>query len=127
VHVSSPFADACREAFGRLCERYAFADPEVESIGREQFVRYHRGNQTVSIAYEAGSVPIVELFYPPEETAERPVDWAKRNNVDRTRRIPRLRTGVPFSDSRGNFAEYLRACASALEEVERQWLAAHHG
>lgn len=121
--VSSSFADACREAFRVLPERYAFAEPEVEAIGREQFVRYHRGNQTVSVAYEPGSVPIVELFYASKEAGERPIAWAKRNDVERSRRIPRLRTEVRFSEAEGNLSDYLRACAMALEEEERQWLA----
>jgi hypothetical protein len=121
----SHFATACPSAFRRLVDTFGFSEPEIESIGRETFVRYHRGDQTISIAHEAGSAPLVELFYPSAETGERPVPWAERNGVPRSRRIPHL--GVTENcieaDPR-SMSLYLAANARALERVERNFLAA---
>lgn len=119
----SAFISACRKAFEFLIARYAFDELEYEAIGREAFVRFHRGHQTVSIAIEPGSPPIVELFYPSSETGEPPLWWAERHGVPRSRRIPRLHVHERFNqpDAEG-LLRYLRACAEALERAEPDWL-----
>jgi hypothetical protein len=38
-------------------------NPSIE-LGRECFVRYHKGAATVAITFEPGTTPIVELFFP---------------------------------------------------------------
>jgi hypothetical protein len=92
-------------------------------MGRETFIEFHRGHQTVSVAYEPYSSPIVELFYPSTETGERSEFWAERNGVARSRRIPRLKVQVPFVAGKSpNFTEYLMASADELERVESEWL-----
>jgi hypothetical protein len=117
------FVDACCAAFRRLVDIYGFAGPEVEPIGRETYVRYRKGGHEVSIAFEQGAAPIVELFYPSSETGERPLPWAERNRVQRSRRIPTLRIAECFRDSDPvGFARYLTAGADALERVERAFL-----
>lgn len=49
------FSRSCSEKFSPLVTRYGFRNPEVENLGRECYVRYHKGNRTVSIAYEPGT------------------------------------------------------------------------
>ena len=119
------FTQACIDAFAFLVGRFGFDEPEVESIGRETYVRYHRKNQTVSIAWEAGMAPIVELFYPPLTPSEQPVPWAERGGVARCRRIPRLRAlGKLDAKDEASMSRYLRDEAAALEQVEHEWLVA---
>jgi hypothetical protein len=62
------FEKAVIDNFRFLQDRYGFSAPASEDFGREIFVRYERANQTVSISYEFGSSPLVEIFYPSEET-----------------------------------------------------------
>ena len=118
------FTEPCCKAFRFLSERYGFTEPEVETIGRESFVRFKRDYQTVSIAYEPGCPPIVELFYPCSEKGEPPVPWAKKDGIQRTRRIPRLNLEESFVESNlDSIRRYLNSSARALEEVENKWLA----
>lgn len=121
--MHSEFETACLNAFRDLVERFGFDEPEVESIGRETYVRYHKGRRTVSIAYEDGTEPIVELFYPSCETGDKPVPWAARGDVPYSRRIPRLK--VDASSDGGSVSglqRYLAASLLALESVERSFL-----
>ncbi len=121
--MHSEFETACRSAFRDLVERFGFDEPEVESIGRETYVRYHKGPRTVSIAYEGGTEPIVELFYPSSETGEKPVPWAARGEVQYSRRIPRLKVQESSGGgSSSGLQRYLAASLNALESAERSFL-----
>jgi hypothetical protein len=123
--IESTFVGHCCNAFRRLVDVYGFSNPEVERVGRETYVRYRKGDHEVAIAYEHGTSPIVELFYPSAETGERRVPWAERNGVHRARRIPRLDVDERCSGSDPrSFARYLDASASALEMAERTFLEA---
>ncbi len=125
IDRQATFTEACITAFEILVERYDFSQPEIEPIGREMFVRYHKGNRTISVAYEPGCAPIVELFYSAAETGEPPVPWAAQGGVARCRRFPRLDVREAFAeDEASSFNRYLRASARALEQVEHEWLAA---
>lgn len=117
------FAGASISAFRTLVDEFKYDAPEIEQGGREVYVRYHKGARTVSIAYEPGSAPCVELFHPPTDPSEQPVPWATRNGVARCRRFPRLslRTGISWGTS--SPGEYLTECARALVAAERSWLA----
>lgn len=117
------FVQACRAAFDAVADRYGFAAAEVENAGPEAYVRYHRGDRTISICFEHGLVPIIELFQPALETAEPAVPWARRNGVARSRRGLRIGTAGHFPASSADLGAYLRACASALEEGHQAWLA----
>jgi hypothetical protein len=120
--------ESCCKAFAYLVDRFGFAEPEAETIGREQYVCFHRGNSTVSIAWEAGAQPIVELFHPPANATERAVFWAERNGVARCRRIPLLRVSASFDyENPASFEGYLRAQAAELVREEREWLHAGMG
>lgn len=122
------FVRTCCSAFRRLVDEYGFAEPVIEPLGRETFVRYLKGSREVSIAYEPGLRPIVELFYPSSETGERPIPWAERKGVQRTRRIPRLQVAERFKDKdSASFARYLEASAGALEREERAFLESSGG
>ena len=85
------FVTPCLEAFNYLENRYHFDAPDVEQLGRECFIRYRKGGRWVSIAYEPGSVPIVELFHPTHDIKHR--------------QIPHLKTGLEeprrFADTAG--------------------------
>ena len=86
------FARQCQQAFDELVSRYFFSRADIESIGRECYVRYHKGPQTVSIAWEPGALPIVELFFPSGPN-DQPIPWAARGSVAYARRIPQLSQG----------------------------------
>lgn len=118
------FAQLCIDAFSALTDRFEFSAPEIDPVRHEVFVLYHKGNRTVSVGYEPGCPPIVELF---DAAAEGEVasPGAARNGVERSHRLPDLRVEEPFSDGDPVVLEgYLRACARALEDAEHAWLAA---
>ena len=106
------FSEPCKRAFGFLVERYGFSAPEEEQIGRERFIRYQKHNKTVSIAYEPGVSPVVELFFPSRDLKNRRV--AKHDVVARPKKPKR------WSDDR--MPEFLAAVASELERNEREFL-----
>jgi hypothetical protein len=117
------FVRTCCRAFRRLVDGHGFAEPVIEPIGRETYVRYRKGHREVSIAYEPGAAPIVEFFYPSSETGERPTPWAEQDGIQRTRRFPRYRIAEHFKESDpSSFAPYLEATAEALEREERAFL-----
>ncbi|MCP4142972.1 MAG: hypothetical protein GY755_22235 [Chloroflexi bacterium] len=90
------FTNKVAEAFRFLEEKYGFSKPEIENLGREVFVHFHRNDETISISMEAGSKPLIELFLLCEGTGEAPVPWAERNGKKRYRRFPKIREGVDF-------------------------------
>lgn len=107
------FVTPCLEAFRFLETRFGFSAPEVEQFGRECVIRYRKGDRWVSIAYEPGAVPIVELFHPTEDIKHR--------------RIPRLKRGLAnpnrFIDTdEAQQRQTLQAQATDLEIVEREFL-----
>jgi hypothetical protein len=114
-HVFPFFVTPCLEAFQFLETRFGFDAPVVEQLGRECFIRYRKGDRWVSIAYEPGSVPIVELFHPTHDIKHR--------------RIPRLKSGLAnprrFADTdEAQQRQTLQAQAADLETVEREFLSA---
>ena len=120
----SHFTESCCEAFRFLLERFGFTEPECKTIGRETYVQFERGNQAVSIAYEPGCNPIVELFYSCVEADEFHTPWAAKDGTPRARRIPSLHVDELFDENDPEVVRrYLRASAEALEEEEREWLA----
>ena len=129
------FERACLNALGFLCDRFGFAAPELEQLGREGYVRFHKGARTVSIAWEPGTAPIVELFFPTEGTGERPVPWAARNGTPYSRRIPHLKVADALGESgkrrrkqtwhepdQAMMERYLAAVGRALEITESDFL-----
>lgn len=114
-HAFPWFVHPCLEAFSCLQTRYGFGSPVVEQLGRECFIRYGKGDRWVSIAYEPGCVPIVELFHPTHDIKHR--------------RIPRLATGLAkprrFVDTdEQQQRQTLQAQASDLESKEKEFLSA---
>ena len=112
-HLFPWFVNPCLHAFSYLQTRYGFEAPVVEQLGRECFIRYRKGNRWVSIAYEPGLVPIVELFYPSPEIKHR--------------RIPRLEIGLAtpkrFRDiDESQQRQTLQAQAADLETKEAEFL-----
>ena len=70
-HAFPWFVTPCLEAFSYLQSRFRFDTPVVEQLGRECFIYYRKADRWVSIAYEPGSVPIVELFHPKRDIRHR--------------------------------------------------------
>lgn len=119
------FVRTCLSAFRRLVDKYGFAEPIIEPLGRETFVRYLKGYREVSIAYEPSAAPIVEFFYPSSEAGDRPTWWAEEKGVQRTRGFPNYRISERWKDSDPRtFAPYLEAAADALEKTHREFLEA---
>jgi hypothetical protein len=107
------FSEPCKQAFGFLVERYAFSPPEEEQLGRERFIRYQKRNKTVSIAYEPGLSPIVELFFPSRDLKNR--RFPKHDVVAGPKKKPKR-----WSDDR--MSKFLATQASELERNEREFL-----
>ena len=110
AHAFPWFVIPCLEAFGFLQSRYGFDAPVVEQLGRECFIGYRKDTRWVSIAYEPGCVPIVELFHPTDDIKDR--------------RIPQLKTGLEnpkrFADTDDSQQRHtLHAQAVDLETTER--------
>ena len=115
------FATECTAQFAGLVSLFGFSPPLTESIGRECFVRYNKGERTVSIAWEPGGTPIVELFFPAGPNDES-VPWAARDSVPYARRFPSLKPdGV--TPERGGKQLSLAEIARALVENEKEFLA----
>ena len=98
------FTKSCLNACSILVSKYGFQDPEIEQIGRERFVRYSRGKHTVSIAYESGTLPMVELFY------------TSRDMRDRV--IPGLKTSVPEKLAKFNRHHHKLCRAQKYQEAD---------
>ena len=114
-HTFPWFVTPCLEAFSYLVGSFGFDSSVIEQLGRECFIQYRKGCRWVSIAYEPGSVPIVELFY---QTAD-----------IKHRRIPRLSHGLAnprkFTDTdETQQRQTLQAQASDLDAKESGFLSA---
>jgi hypothetical protein len=116
---------ACCRAFAFLVEQFGFSQAEIEMVGHEQFVRFHRGESLVSIAWQDGERPVVALFYPPASLTDRPSSWTMRNGVVFCRRIPRLEVPYEPTEDPELFEKDLCARAAALLRIEGAWLASH--
>jgi len=113
AYVFPWFVTPCLVAFEYLQSRFGFDAPVVEQLGRECFIRYRKGSRWVSIAYEPGCVPIVELFHPTDDIKHR--------------RIPRLKSGLAkprrFADTDESQQRLtLQAQAADLEATESEFL-----
>ena len=130
------FEQSCATAFDFLRERFAFRPPEIERIGRESYVYFHKGPRTVSISWEPGGPPIVELFFPSAGTEYAPTPWAERDGVPYARRFPsRTPTPGPAISRRkqrhawdeptaATFDAWLAHAASDLAKTEEAFLSA---
>jgi hypothetical protein len=116
------FEKAVIDSFHFLQDRYGFSAPVANDYGREIFVKYERGNQTVSVSYEYGMTPLIEIFYPSVETGDRPVPWAEKNNVQRSRRFPKYRLAIRFSDDENSTPKYIKEMSLEFEKTESSWL-----
>ena len=122
--VVADIPGACERQLSFLVTRHGFEPPNVERIGRETYVRFHRGNRTLSVSWEAGLAPIVEIFEPQKAPTDKVVSWAERNGVARTRRFPRVRPTTKFNpDDTSLLERYFAEVAAQLEKEEESWLA----
>jgi hypothetical protein len=132
------FEQAARQTFGFLRDRFGFESPEVERLGRESYVRFRKGSRIVSIAWEPGTAPIVELFLPTEGSGRPATPWAERDGVPYSRRFPGRDQSVTGSADQEAarrrdrhawreptarmFEEYLSEAARNLEGAELAFL-----
>ena len=124
--MAESFAQVCRRAFQPLVAQFGFSEPEVTESGRESFVRYHKGSATVSIAFEPGTVPIVEFFFP-AGPGDNSIPWAERAGVPYARRIPRLRASAQCDPAQPeSLAPYLEQSMAELAQAEAKFLRASH-
>ncbi|HEU4765211.1 MAG TPA: hypothetical protein VFT93_06110 [Candidatus Eisenbacteria bacterium] len=127
------FEQAACKAFGFLCDRFGFQSPEIERLGRESYVHFQKGPRIVSIAWEPGTAPIVELFLPTEGSGLPATPWAERDGIPYSRRFPgRIGSASGSSNREGPrrdphawkqpttvmFEEYLAEEARNLEDAE---------
>jgi len=108
--------------FRFLQDKYSFSEPVANDYGREIFINYDRANQTVSISYEFGGSPRIEILYPSAETGDRLVPWATKDGVQRSRRFPKIRLVSRFSDDENSIAVYVKEMAVEFEKIESNWL-----
>ena len=115
-HAFPHFVEPCLEAFRFLETRFGFAPPVVEQLGRECYVWYSKGDRWVSIAYEPGQSPIVELFHPTRELKHRRFPRHSTASA-KPKRLKRF----PDSDEAQRH-QTLQANAAELEALEREFL-----
>ncbi|MBL8091842.1 MAG: hypothetical protein KF758_15815 [Anaerolineales bacterium] len=116
------FEKTVKENFYFLQDKYGFLAPVVTDYGREIYVKYERGNQTVSISYEFGSNPLIEIFYPSNETGDKSIPWASKNDVKRSRRFSKVKTSILFSDDEDVIKNYVKEISLEFETIEKTWL-----
>ena len=116
------FEKSVIDNFRFLQDKYGFSTPVAKDYGREIFVRYERDNQTVSISYEFGMSPLIEIFYPSTESEEKSIPWASKGNVQRGRRFPKIRLATHFSDDENSIVKYIKELSLEFEKIESKWL-----
>lgn len=109
------FSDPCKRAFAFLVDRYGFSGPEIEDFGRECVIVYQKGKKTVSIAYEAGCGPVVELYFPSRDIKNR--RFPQHGPVDRPSKKKKLQR---WDDEM--LLAFLTRSTSELETYERDFL-----
>ena len=65
------FTTPCLKAFAPLVSQYGFSGPVVEQMAQERYVRFTRAEKMISIVYEPGNPPFVDLFYPSPSIKDR--------------------------------------------------------
>ena len=116
------FEQTVTTEFRFLQDRYNFSAPVVEDFGREIFIKYDRVDQTISISYEFGGSPLIEIFHPSDKDGEVYPTWASKNGVKRIRRFPKLKLGSRFSNDETSIVKYIKEMSTELERVESDWL-----
>lgn len=119
------FQKSILENFNFLQDEYNFSTPVTEDYGREIFIKYERGNQTVSISLEIGSNPLIEIFHPSSETGDKPVPWASKNGIDRSRRFPKVETCSKFIETdEKESTNHIKEMSISFKNNEQPWLKA---
>ncbi len=117
------FIAACLEAFAPLVTEFDFEEPVVKPLGREVFVKYHKGAVEISVSVEPGASPLVEFFYPVAGTSDEPVPWMERNGVARARRFPKVAVSRPFNaDDHSDYARFVGELYASVRSNEADFL-----
>jgi hypothetical protein len=125
------------KAFGRLSSEFGFSSPSVDRIGQERYIVFEKRGHVVSIVYEPGHLPLVELFYPTRAFKNRRIPSLQVTDVaalhafnaefDRLCRAQRYGEADRLLENRGPDSEpdmerYLVFQFKLLEEQERGFL-----
>lgn len=119
------FEEVVKNEFQYLHQKYGFAKPEIEDFGREVFVKFDRGAQTVSISLEHGSEPLIEIICPTSETGDKPEPWTSKDGIERSRRFPEINISSKFTENdKESISNYMKEISREFEEKEKNWLKA---
>ena len=117
------FIEMTKEVFSFLEDESEFSEPIIKNFGREIFIDFDRGYQTLSISYEIASEPIFEIHNPSDEAGEESVPYLMKDGMPRSRRFPKLERNVVFSsENSATFKKYMEEMASLLQKAEAEWL-----
>ena len=78
------------EEFSFLQSKYGFGKLVIRNLGREVFFDYERDDETISISFEVGSKPIIEVYIPSDKTNIKPTPWAAKGEIKRSRLFPKI-------------------------------------
>ena len=131
------FTGPCVKAFGRLSSEFGFSSPTVEQIGHERYVVFEKSGHIVSVVYEPGHLPLIELFYPTRAPQNRRIPSLQVSDVPalnafnaefhRLYRAQRYGEADRLLESRGpdlepDMEQYLVSQFKLLEEQERKFV-----
>lgn len=109
--------------FAFLQAKYGFGKFIIRELGREVFFDFEREAETVSISFEVGNHPIIEMFVPSEKTNVKPMPWAKKGEIPRSRLFPKLNINTRYDpQSISSVETYVCELAMEFERSELGWL-----
>lgn len=116
-------AKIVEKEFAFLQAKYGFGMVIIRDFGREVFFDFDREAKTVSISFEVSSHPIIEVFIPSEKTNTKPIPWAKKDEIPRSRLFPKLSIKTKYDpQSISSVETYVGELAREFERSEIGWL-----
>jgi hypothetical protein len=116
-------AKIIEKEFAFLQAKYGFGKFIIRDLGREVFFDFEREAETVSISFEVGSHPIIEIFVPSEKTNVKPTPWARKGEIARSRLFPKLNIKTKYDpQSMSSVETYVGELAIEFERAEHGWL-----
>ncbi len=121
--ITEDLAKIIAQEFSFLTAKYRFEALRVRDCGREAFFLFDREDETLSISYEMGALPLIELFIPSSTTSVAPTPWAAKEGVERSRVFPKVPLGNRETPRNlDDFKDHISAMAAAFETAEATWL-----
>ncbi len=78
------FTIPCQKVFQLLVTSHGFSGPTVKQYAHEIYVEYATTNRFISIEYEIGQYPLIELFQPTRQIKDRRIPHLKVPTEDLT-------------------------------------------